>query len=153
MSSFVFKESPSDFLPRVEVVAVFCEYEGRYLFLKKTAGTNNGNLWGLPAGKIEPGESQEEAAVREVEEETGLQLQRERLIPLRSVYVRRPCDFVFHTYRYLLEAEPVVIRLSPSEHEEWRWATLDEVKELECIQGGHEAIHLVREELVSCTSR
>lgn len=32
------------------------------------------NFWSLPAGRIEPGESDEAAATRELDEETGLQI-------------------------------------------------------------------------------
>ena len=38
-----------------------------YLFIKRF------NIWDLPKGKIEKGESPEQAAVREVEEETGIE--------------------------------------------------------------------------------
>lgn len=40
--------------------------KGRVLLLKKFGGD-----WVLPKGRIEPGESREEAAIREVREETG----------------------------------------------------------------------------------
>lgn len=39
----------------------------------KVALILNGNLWCLPKGLIEPGETAKEAALREVMEETGLQ--------------------------------------------------------------------------------
>ena len=38
------------------------------------------NQWCLPSGGIEPGESASEACIREVEEETGLQVRVKRLI-------------------------------------------------------------------------
>jgi 8-oxo-dGTP pyrophosphatase MutT (NUDIX family) len=37
--------------------------------------------WSLPKGKLEPGESDEQAAVREVEEETGMRCELERELP------------------------------------------------------------------------
>ncbi len=37
--------------------------------------------WSFPKGKLEPGESDEEAAAREVEEETGLRCRLERELP------------------------------------------------------------------------
>lgn len=147
MTTVVFKECPNDFLPQVQVVGVFCEHKGRYLFLRKLEGTNNGNLWGLPAGKVEPGESCDQAALREVWEETGLQLRGEDLTYLRAVYVQGPRDFIFHMYRYKLREEPTAIHLNPNEHVEWRWVTLDEAEELERIPGGRESLHLVYEEL------
>jgi 8-oxo-dGTP pyrophosphatase MutT (NUDIX family) len=40
--------------------------------------------WGLPGGRIEPGESVKEAAVREVKEETGLNIEITRLLGVYS---------------------------------------------------------------------
>ena len=37
--------------------------------------------WSLPKGKLDPGESHEHAAVREVEEETGLEVELEEELP------------------------------------------------------------------------
>lgn len=41
-------------------------------------------LWGLPSGRVEPGETVEEGAVREVAEETGLVVEVERLVGVYS---------------------------------------------------------------------
>ena len=50
-------------------VAVY-DTEGRILMEKRS---DNG-MWGLPGGRVEPGESVEQAALREVKEETGLEI-------------------------------------------------------------------------------
>lgn len=42
----------------------------------------NGNDWDLPKGRVDVGESMLQAAVRELEEETGLHAPPEQLIPL-----------------------------------------------------------------------
>jgi 8-oxo-dGTP diphosphatase len=44
--------------------------------------------WSLPKGKLDPGESFEEAALREVEEETGLRCRLERELPSVEYEVR-----------------------------------------------------------------
>jgi 8-oxo-dGTP pyrophosphatase MutT (NUDIX family) len=54
---------------------------GRILLLQRGQGEN---LWGFPGGAIEPGERADEAAAREVYEETGLQDQPVALIGLYS---------------------------------------------------------------------
>ena len=46
--------------------------------------------WDLPKGKIDEGESREVAAVREVEEETGV----------RGIRLTRPLSTSYHTYRH-----------------------------------------------------
>lgn len=47
------------------------------------------DFWDLPKGKIDPGESKEQAAVREVEEETGLQ----------NIQLGSQLTETYHTYR------------------------------------------------------
>ncbi|RJQ39255.1 MAG: NUDIX domain-containing protein [Nitrospiraceae bacterium] len=42
------------------------------------------NLWGIPSGHVEPGETVKNAAIREVFEETGLQVEILRLIGVYS---------------------------------------------------------------------
>jgi 8-oxo-dGTP diphosphatase len=44
--------------------------------------------WSLPKGKLDPGETFEEAALREVEEETGLRCRLERELPSVEYEVR-----------------------------------------------------------------
>lgn len=47
------------------------------------------NMWGFPGGALELGETPEQAAVREVKEETGLEVQ-----PSRIIGVYTDCDAV-----------------------------------------------------------
>ncbi|MBD2866003.1 NUDIX domain-containing protein [Paenibacillus oceani] len=53
------------------------------LLVKTTYGANRG-LWMIPGGLVEPGETFEMAAIREVYEETGITAQPRRLIAVRS---------------------------------------------------------------------
>jgi 8-oxo-dGTP diphosphatase len=81
--------------------------------------------WSFPKGKLEEGETWEEAALREVEEETGLactlgeELGRTHYLVLRGPkevrYFRMSCDG---------EARP------QNEVDELRWASLDEARSL-----------------------
>jgi 8-oxo-dGTP diphosphatase len=65
---------PSD-PPRVVpcVGAVIRDAAGRLLLIRRGHDPHRG-LWSLPGGRIEAGESPEEAVVREVREETGLEV-------------------------------------------------------------------------------
>jgi ADP-ribose pyrophosphatase YjhB (NUDIX family) len=61
------------------VGVVVMDLEGRILLERRS---DNG-MWGLPGGAIEPGETIKQAAIREMEEETGLQI---RISGLLGVY-------------------------------------------------------------------
>ncbi|MEV7384321.1 NUDIX hydrolase [Streptomyces lydicus] len=61
------------------VAAAVIARDGRVLLVRRAV--EEGDLrWQLPAGKIEPGESPEQAAVRETQEETGLTVEALKLL-------------------------------------------------------------------------
>lgn len=57
-------------LPRVGVLAVV-RHEDRFLLVRRGKMPDAG-LWGFPGGKVEPGETLQQAATRELAEETAL---------------------------------------------------------------------------------
>jgi 8-oxo-dGTP diphosphatase len=61
------------------VGAVVTDGQGRLLMIKRGHEPGAG-LWSIPGGRIEPGESDAEAVVREMIEETGLTVEVGRLI-------------------------------------------------------------------------
>jgi ADP-ribose pyrophosphatase YjhB (NUDIX family) len=67
------------------VGAVIKDDQGRLLLIKRGHEPGAG-LWSLPGGRIEPGETDAEALVREMREETGLTVQAGPLLGS----VRRP---------------------------------------------------------------
>src|SRR5215210_1334910 len=64
-------------------VAVVIEREGKLLFGRRGPGTRAPGKWSFPAGFVERGERIEDAAVREVREEVGLEI---TLGPLLGLY-------------------------------------------------------------------
>lgn len=71
--------------------------DDRRLLLQRRS---DGGQWGLPGGSVEVGESVTEAMVREVREETGLDVQVRRLVGVYSTpalqVVRYPSGHVWH---------------------------------------------------------
>lgn len=77
--------------------------EGYWLVVKKKYGGLKGK-WSLPAGFVEPGETADEAAVREVEEETGIKCSVKGLLGLRTGVIKG--EVSDNMVLFLLEAEP-----------------------------------------------
>jgi len=74
--------SESHFAELPVIAAAIVVSAGRVLMIRRSVA--EGELsWQFPAGKIEPGESAEEAAVREVYEETGLTVRATRSLGRR----------------------------------------------------------------------
>lgn len=65
--------------PKIQISIGIVVHEGKVLLLKRAK--KEGNLsWVFPGGKIEAGESSEDAVVREVAEETGIQCEAVNLL-------------------------------------------------------------------------
>ncbi len=75
--------SVSDALPmprRIRVVACILKNKNRFLITRRMKHSHLGHLWEFPGGKIEPGESLEDCAVRECREELGIEVKPLRLL-------------------------------------------------------------------------
>ena len=86
-------------------------------------------LWALPKGTPEPGETQEQVALREVNEETGLQVQVEGFIESIEYWFVRPPDGVrVHktVHFYLMSATGGDLSLHDHEFDDVRWFPADQ---------------------------
>ncbi len=76
-------------------------------------------FWGMPGGQVELGESVEQSVMREVYEETGLEVRVERLIGIYSEpggypFMRYPNGTIVHYVTHVFICEPIAgaLRLS-----------------------------------------
>jgi 8-oxo-dGTP diphosphatase len=107
--------------------AIF-DLRGRVLLVRHTYGRLN---WELPGGGAEPGESPDETAIREVHEETGLDVEIDRLTGAYYEVGPRPghnhgpiVHFVFVAHPRASDARPVP---KPPEIGDVGWWALDEL--------------------------
>ena len=115
--------------------AVVRDEHGRILLIRR--GTEPGRgLWSVPGGRVEAGESGEDAAVREVAEETGLRVvldgwagRVEREGPHGRVYVID--DYVA---RVAPGSDPGAARAG-DDADEVRWVDAEELTRLPCVEG------------------
>ena len=138
----IFKEKPADFDKRFDIVGCFLEHDGRFVLLHRHPHKANGGKWGLPAGKREEGEDIAAAVLREVKEETGLELRESAVHHFDSVYVRDGAfDIEWHMFFARVEGRPD-IKVNPYEHAAFAWASPAEALEMNLIHDLAESIEL-----------
>jgi 8-oxo-dGTP diphosphatase len=119
---------------RVVVVAgAVCE-EGRLLAARRSAPEELAGRWELPGGKLEPGESPEQALVRELREELGIETEPVERVPgewpLRPGYVLQ-----VWTVR-LVSGEPSPLQ----DHDELRWLAPGELDAVDWLDQDRPAV-------------
>jgi 8-oxo-dGTP diphosphatase len=75
------KKNPTPAPALLVVAAALVDDEGRVLLQQRAPGRAMAGLWEFPGGKVEEGETPEEALVRELAEELGIEVERGSVTP------------------------------------------------------------------------
>jgi mutator protein MutT len=135
----IYETAPEGFSTCVQASACYLVCEGKILLLHRAADRVEPGAWGVPAGKLESGETPEEAVVRELQEETGI-VTTAKLQYIGTCYIRKSeIDFVYHRFRIDLDYIPEV-RLS-EEHIAYTWATAADIETLPLMLGERELLY------------
>ncbi|MEE0956677.1 MAG: NUDIX domain-containing protein [Ruminococcus sp.] len=147
-------------LSNVKIKTIRCLYEkscGGIIFYKTRQNTkillvknNNGRYWSFPKGHIEDGETEEETAVREIKEETGLDVTLVNGFREISEY----CPFGKIRKRvvfFLARAFTDNVKIQEEEIDSYIWVDLQQARklctydnDLRIIEKAETAIHLMR---------
>lgn len=110
------------------VAAALIEADGRVLVQQRPLNRSLPGLWEFPGGKIEAGETPEQALVRELAEELGVAIDPALCVP--TAFASAPLDG-----RHLIMLLYVVRGWhgdpQPLDATELRWATIEELRRLD----------------------
>ncbi len=92
---------------KIRVVGAMIERDGRYLITQRPPKATLPLLWEFPGGRVEPGETDEEALARELREEMAIGVAvGERVIHVEHAYEGYDIDFCVYRCR-LVSGEPI----------------------------------------------
>ncbi|SMB96007.1 ADP-ribose pyrophosphatase YjhB, NUDIX family [Deinococcus hopiensis KR-140] len=112
--------------PVVCVGALVWGPDGRVLLVRTTKWRG---LWGVPGGKVDWGETLEQAAVREFREETGLRLRDVRYAQTQEAVLSEEFHKPAHMLLVDFFARTDDTAITPNgEIETWAWSSLEETE-------------------------
>ena len=123
-----------------EVVAALIWEDNRFLACQRPAHKARGLLWEFVGGKVEPGETREQALIRECQEELAVTVAvRDVFMEVDHVYP----DLTVHLTLFnasIAEGIPQKI-----EHNDLRWITVEEIDQYEFCPADEEILRRLKE--------
>ncbi len=122
-----------------EVVAALIWRENQFMICQRPSHKARGLLWEFVGGKVEPGETREEALIRECREELGV------TVSVGEVFmdvVHEYPDLTVHLTLFcatVAEGEPQKL-----EHNDIRWITPDEISDFAFCPADEEILEKIR---------
>ena len=125
-------------MKKIQVAAAVIFHEGKMYATQRGYGAWR-EYWEIPGGKIEPGETPEEALVREIREELDVGI----------TVLGHLCDVEydypeFHLTMHCYQCSLLTEALHLNEHEAARWLTRDELDSVKWLPADIEVLGAVR---------
>ena len=118
----------------IEVVAAIIQKENQYFATQRGYGEFDG-MWEFPGGKIEPGESPEDALKREIQEELGIDIGVKEFLCTTN-YDYPSFHLTMHCYICCIKEGEVEFR----EHKAARWLRSEELGSVEWLPADKDVI-------------
>ena len=128
--------------PFADVVAALIRRDGKLMICQRPPHKARGLLWEFVGGKVEPGETKEEALARECREELGIEVRAE------SVFAELTHDYP-DLLVHLTLFNSVIISGTPKifEHNDVRWITPAEIPQYEFCPADDEILKMLLSEV------
>lgn len=122
----------------IEVVAAIIHHDGAYFATQRGYGEFEG-MWEFPGGKIEPGESREDALKREIQEELGVDITIGELL-CTTEYDYPTFHLTMHCYLCSVASGEIELR----EHKSAQWLTAETLDSVEWLPADEKIIAKLR---------
>lgn len=117
------------------VTAAVWEEDGKVFIARRKSGKNLAGKWEFPGGKIEPGETPEEALTREIMEELSMKIEVGELL-CRVFFKEGSIDLELLAYRVRrVSGDPVL-----SEHDLMRWVAPGELEAFDLAESDRKVV-------------
>jgi 8-oxo-dGTP diphosphatase len=116
--------------PEIATAVPYNHEKGRYLLMKRSGERNtNPGKWEFPSGHIQKKESPRNAALRELEEETGL---KGTLLKSGKPFTTETEDGLYRVHPFLVKiyGQPEISR----EHEKYDWIRPEELEKYDTVE-------------------
>mgnify|MGYP001626338673 FL=1 len=125
----------------LKVVAGFLKKGDRFLLVRRPLNKRRGGLWEFPGGKVEDGETLEEAIKRELKEELGIETKVKRFLG-KINYQYPEGEIELNLLEIETEEEPIL-----KEALELKWVNFKEIKELEICPADKNLLESLKKDL------
>ena len=116
--------------PALRVVGACISDGEKYLITQRSKKQGYSGKWEFPGGKVEPGETDQEALKRELEEELGIEIEVSSLLDSSNYFEKEKNRIIaLNVYNASIKSGNIV----PKEEQIAEWKSLDELENLDWI--------------------
>ncbi len=122
----------------IKVVAGIIYKNNKFLIAQRNLKKAQGGLWEFPGGKVEKGESYENALVREIKEEFNANIEVDKYIGEKiHHYPEKDIRLLFYKAKMLSE------KIELLEHEDYKWIAKEEKDNFEFAEADKAVFDLI----------
>jgi 8-oxo-dGTP diphosphatase len=112
---------------------------GKFFIAQRLWSGDMGGKWEFPGGKVDGGESDQEALKREYREEFGVDIAVGEFLG-SAVFKHRGVERQVRAYRIFL----AVANFTLAAHTQWRWAALEEIEQLDFVDSDRKLLPVLK---------